>query len=217
MAGNEVKDKLLVVLGATGSQGGAVLRYFAKQPQHQGFHLRGVTRNRDSQSSMELRALGVEMVEADLDNRPALQKAFSGATHVFANTDSNRIIFDAIQHPEVLPEGKTPSTYAQEIEERFGMNIAIAAASTPTLQRIVWSSLASPKKWSDGRYTKVTMFDAKETIADMFGACPELRDKLSVIMIGFYTDNALRFPNLYAPQKVVSSSGPNLENILKPL
>ena len=204
MASNARKTKLLTVLGATGTQGGAVLRYFAQQPEHLGFHLRGVTRNRGSQLSKELHALGVEMVEADLNNLTALQQAFSGATHIFANTDSNRVIFDAVKNPKVLRNGQTPRTYAQEIEEQYGNTIAVAAAATQTLERLVWSSLVSPKKWSNGRYTNVTMFDAKEAIADLLQAQPELHGKLSVVMIGFYADNALRLPSLYAPQKVRS-------------
>ncbi|KAI9709464.1 MAG: hypothetical protein M1820_003224 [Bogoriella megaspora] len=201
MATDRNKDKLLVVLGATGTQGGAVLRFFANQPNHLGFRLRGISRNVASEASRSLQAIEVAMVETDLGNLESLQRAFSEATHIFANTDSNQLIFEAVKRPELLGEGQIPRTYAQEIEERYGSNIASAAASVPTLQRIVWSSLPSPKKWSNGRYLKVTMFDAKQTIADMLQSKPELCDKISTLMIGFYADNALRVPEFCAPQK----------------
>jgi uncharacterized protein YbjT (DUF2867 family) len=84
------QSKLLVVLGATGTQGGAVLRYFAQQRQQNqyghGFRLRGVTRNPDSQASQALQEFGVEMVKADLEDIDSIKRAFSGATHLFAIT-----------------------------------------------------------------------------------------------------------------------------------
>ena len=193
---------LLVVLAETGTQGGAVLRHFAKSAEKSGMQLRGITRNVSSEASRKLEALGVEMRSADINDVSSLKRNFEGATHVFATTDSNRLIFEAIQDPGILAVGETPRSYAQKIEMRQGANIAEAARSTGTLQRLVWSSLPSPKKWSNGRYTKVSMFDAKEDIADMFAADSELKDKLSVLLVGFYATNALGLPKLYGPLKV---------------
>lgn len=195
-------DNTLVVLGATGNQGNAVLRYFAEHHYAQNFNLRGVTRNTESEKSNELKRIGVEMVKADLDDIPSLKHAFSGATHIFATTDSNQLIFDAIRRPELLTDGQNPRSYARDIELAQGENIATAAASTTTLQRIVWSSLPSPKIWSNAKYSKVTMFDTKEDIAILLSKREELQDKLSVVLIGFYATNALAVPHLYGPQKV---------------
>ena len=142
------------------------------------------------------------MVKGDLDSLPSLQAAFSGATHIFATTDSNQNIFHAIRHPEVLSADKTPRSFAREEELVHGRNIADAAASTKTLQRLVWSSLPSPKKWSGGRFTKVTMFDTKDEIRGIMLAMPGLREKLSTLLIGFYATNALNVPLLYGPKKV---------------
>ncbi|KAI9667895.1 MAG: hypothetical protein M1821_000715 [Bathelium mastoideum] len=201
MAGAAPESRLLVVLGATGTQGGAVLRYFARQSSQLGFRLRGVTRNAGSKAAKDLQALGVDMVEADLEEPASLQRAFLGATHIFANTDSNQIIFNAIKNPQILGPGEDARTYAQKREMKMGENIANAAAATESLQRIVWSSLASPKKWTKGRYTKVTMFDAKEDIADLLKAKTELQDKLSILLVGFYAENAVRVPDVFAPKK----------------
>jgi len=93
-------NKILLVFGATGAQGGAVLRWFARRSD--GWTLRGLTRNTASQASQDLQALGVQMVQADNDDPTSLRDALSGATHVFANTDSNQHIFDAMQHLEKL-------------------------------------------------------------------------------------------------------------------
>lgn len=128
----------LVVLGATGNQGRAVLEHFAKHSF--GFSLRGITRNSQSKVAQELQRMGVDMVEADLEDLDSLCEAFSGATHIFATTDSNQNIFHAIQHPEVLEEGQTPRQFAREKELQQGKNIAEAASTTNSLQRV------SPKR-----------------------------------------------------------------------
>lgn len=202
MANENDNTNLLVVLGATGTQGGAVLRYFAQyQDSSIPFRLRGVTRNTDSAASKSLSELGIEMVAADLDDIDSLRHAFVRATHIFANTDSNTMMFDAMQHPEKMSPGQSPTEFATIIEKRYGMNIIEAAASTGTLKRIIWSGLASPKKWSNGRYTKVAMFDVKEEITEMFRARDELHGKLSVVMVGFYANDALKLPDVFAPRK----------------
>ncbi|KAF2170469.1 hypothetical protein M409DRAFT_64199 [Zasmidium cellare ATCC 36951] len=192
---------LLVVLGATGNQGKAVLRRYTESQLNPGMRLRGVTRNTESSTAKELQDLGIEMVCADLDDLPSLKAAFTGATHIFATTDSNRLIFEAIKQPHVLKEGQTPRFHARAIELRHGANIAEAAASVPGLQRILWSSLPSPKKWSQGRYSKVSMFDTKEDIYEILKSTPELQDKLSVLLVGFYATNALHVPDMYGPQR----------------
>lgn len=194
--------KLLVVLGATGNQGNAVLRYFASSLSKQRYKLRGVTRSIASDASKRLVELGVEMVEGDLDNLLSLQSAFSGATHIFANTDSSQLIFNAIKQPDLLAERQTPTSYAHDIELTRGRHIAEAAASIETLHRLVWSSISSPKKWSGGRYTTVSMWDVKEEISEILKSKAELQDKVSVLIVGIYATMPLKVPQMYAPQKV---------------
>lgn len=143
------------------------------------------------------------MVKADVTDISSLKEAFDGATHLFATTDSNQIIFDMIRHPEKLEgTGQTPRTYAKAIEEGLGRNIVDAAKEIGTLKRVVWSGLASPKKWSKGKYEEVTMWDCKEVIQEMFEAEEKLKGILGVLLIGFYLTNALSVPALYGPQKV---------------
>ena len=69
------------------------------------------------------------------------------------------------------------------------------------MERIIWSSIASPKKWSEGKYI-APVFDAKENIADKFWANAALKEKLSVLLVGFYVLNALHQPKFYCPSKV---------------
>jgi hypothetical protein len=205
MDSEAANDSLLVVLGATGNQGGAVLRHFAGLRGRNAMKLRGVTRDTLSDAARELAALGVEMWKADLNDVESLKNSFEGATYIFATTDSNHLIRHAIDNADILTEGETPGSYAERIEVSQGDNIAKAAGSTRSLRRIVWSGLPSPKKWSSGRCTKVTMFDAKENIADVLAAEPGLKGKLSIVLVGFYATNAIAVPDLYAPSKVGNS------------
>lgn len=65
--------KTVVVVGATGGQGGSVISALLGRP---GIHIRGITRNIHSPKAQTLAAKGVEMVTADLDNESTLAKAF---------------------------------------------------------------------------------------------------------------------------------------------
>lgn len=57
--------KLLTVFGATGKQGGALIKYVLKNPELSGlFELRGITRNKSKPAAVSLAGQGVEMIEA---------------------------------------------------------------------------------------------------------------------------------------------------------
>ncbi|KAK4501834.1 hypothetical protein PRZ48_007643 [Zasmidium cellare] len=201
MTDQAAKTNLLVVLGATGNQGSAVLKHFANDPSSHSYKLRGISRNINSDASKELAQLGIEVLQGELNDLASLKEAFSGATHIFANTDSNALIFNAISQPDILTEGQTALSYAHDMELAYGKNIADAAASTLTLQRLVWSGIPSPKKCSGGKYTKVSMWDVKEEISEVLYSKPELKGKVSTILVGIYATMPIKLPMLYAPQK----------------
>src|SRR5438876_2763537 len=71
--------KLIAVIGATGHQGGGVLRALQARGQ---FKVRALTRNPDKH-----RELAEEVVEADLDKPETLKAAFEGAHGVFLVTN----------------------------------------------------------------------------------------------------------------------------------
>lgn len=64
------------MLGATGAQGGAVVRALLES----GSTVRGVTRRTDSASARRLSAAGVEVVAADLSDETSVAQAFTGST-----------------------------------------------------------------------------------------------------------------------------------------
>ena len=74
--------KLIAVIGATGQQGGGVVRALQASGQ---FKVRALTRNPDKH-----RELAEEVVEADLNRPETLKAAFEGAHGVFLVTNCSR-------------------------------------------------------------------------------------------------------------------------------
>jgi uncharacterized protein YbjT (DUF2867 family) len=77
---NVKSDRIVLVTGATGKQGGAVVRSLVGK----GFTLRGVTRKPDREAANALKSLGIEIVRGDLDDADSLKAALSGSWGVFA-------------------------------------------------------------------------------------------------------------------------------------
>lgn len=76
------KKLSVVVVGATGKQGGAV----AKSLLDRGHEVRAVTRNSDSLKAKELGNAGATLITASLEETAALTRALEGATSLFAVT-----------------------------------------------------------------------------------------------------------------------------------
>ena len=73
-------DKLILVSGATGRQGGAVARELLSR----GYRVRGLTRNPDSERAQLLAGLGIEMVKGDFNDIESLNHATQGVYGVFS-------------------------------------------------------------------------------------------------------------------------------------
>jgi len=74
-------EKLILITGATGKQGGATLRHLAKRG---GFKLRAMTRKPESEAARAVATLGAEVVAGDLDDDASLARALEGAWGVYA-------------------------------------------------------------------------------------------------------------------------------------
>jgi len=77
---------VITVLGATGAQGGGVVRSLLC-PAQQRFAVRAVTRKPASPAARALAEAGADVVAADLDDPHTLRRAFEGAHGVFAVTN----------------------------------------------------------------------------------------------------------------------------------
>src|SRR5207244_10821302 len=76
-------DQTVLVTGATGRQGGAVIR----QMLPKGWKLRALTRKPDSPAGRELTRQGIEIVAGDLGDRASLGPALHGVYGVYSVQD----------------------------------------------------------------------------------------------------------------------------------
>ena len=83
-----MSSKLITVFGATGAQGGSVVRSLLRDRSGD-FKVRGITRNAASDAAKALAAQGVEVVQADGFNKDQLVGAFRGSWAAFVNTNSD--------------------------------------------------------------------------------------------------------------------------------
>ena len=77
-------SKLITVFGATGQQGGSVVRGLLA---HGGYKIRGVTRNPDGDKAKALQSQGVEIVKGNLDDQASIEAAIAGAYGVYLVTN----------------------------------------------------------------------------------------------------------------------------------
>lgn len=80
--------KTVAVFGATGSQGGAVVRSLLDN-QSKSFAVRAITRDPESKKSKDLAALGAEVVCADGWNVAEMTSVLEGCWAAFVNTNSD--------------------------------------------------------------------------------------------------------------------------------
>jgi hypothetical protein len=195
-------SKLLVVVGAAGAQGRAVINYF--QRHEPSWSIRGLTRTSQSKAALALASSGVEIIEANLNDVESLKSAFAGANFIFAYTDFAGIV----KGPEVMGKFQAGDLAAPigaesyKIEFQQGKNIAEAAAVVSELERLVWSALPHVKRLSGGKYTQVYHFDAKAEVFEYMLQVRELEGKVSAAHMGAFMTNAITGLDLFKLRKV---------------
>ena len=181
MASNE--GKTIVVVGATGRQGGQVVRHLLNQ----GWRVRGLTRKPESKKAAELKALGAEVVRADLDDGASLEAAFADAYGLYT-----------IQIPV---SGKI------EVEINQGRNVAQAAKKTG-IRHIVYGSAGL----GGNRKTGIEQWDAKEEITQiMYGLGLPLTRLRPLAFMELMTDPS------YYPSSSTWYVWPRLSGINRPI
>jgi uncharacterized protein YbjT (DUF2867 family) len=130
-------DHPILVTGATGQQGGAVLRHLRRQ----GFAVRALTRDVHSPAARTLVATGVAVVQGDFEDRASLARALDGASGAYA-------VQTPFQHGGV------------EGELRQGLAFA-DAANAAGIQHLVYSSVGSAE-----RQTGIPHFESKYQIEE---------------------------------------------------
>ncbi|KAJ5595423.1 uncharacterized protein N7459_001631 [Penicillium hispanicum] len=204
---------LLVVLGATGNQGGSVVAHFLSLSPSP-YALRAVTRNPSSTKAVSLASQGVEVVAGDFDNPQSLDAALTGASVIFSVTDFLQSMMNPSLREAAAASGTSPGFYIRDHEAQQNKNIIDAAAKVSTLERFIYSSLPGMDKLSGGKYTHVYHCDSK-AIAEEYGRStyPDLWAKTSVFYAGFYLENfvgearGLFCPSLNKETDILVASG----------
>ncbi|MGQ8335072.1 NmrA/HSCARG family protein [Sunxiuqinia sp. A32] len=176
--------KIIAVVGATGAQGGGLVRAILNDTSGE-FSARAITRNANSDKAKALSALGAEVVEADVENKESLAKAFNGAYGAYCVT-----FF--WEH------------FSPEKEMAHAKNMA-EAATEAGVKHVIWSTLEDTRKFvsldDDHLPTlmekyKVPHFDAKGESNAFFvnSGIP-----YTLLHTSFYWDNFIYFG--MGPQK----------------
>ncbi|KAL4899368.1 hypothetical protein BDW74DRAFT_115790 [Aspergillus multicolor] len=138
--------KTIVVVGATGQQGGSVISAILSSPTLSNeYTIRGTTRDPKKPAAQDLINKGVEIVPADINDLSSLVAAFSGASIIFAN---NITIYDG-------------HTKEHEISQGRAMADAAVAAGVPA---IIYSTLPHAGDISDGKLRHMGHFDGKAEV-----------------------------------------------------
>jgi len=123
------EKKIIAVVGATGAQGGGLVRAILADPDGP-FSARALTRNAGSDRARALASQGVEVIEADLDDETSVRKAFDGAYGAFVVTN-----FWAQRTPE---QERVRTRAEMELDQAAA---AARAAKDTELRHVVWSTL----------------------------------------------------------------------------
>lgn len=173
----------IAVVGATGSQGGGLVRAALTDGQ---FAVRALTRDPSSEKSAALAAAGAQVVAADLDDPASLDRAFDGAHGVFVVTN---------YWAPPSPEQEAQRSRAER--ELAQARTAAQAARRAGVGHVVWSTLEDTR----GRFRrdadipdvegyKVPHFDAKAEADAFFADVPTTYLRTTL----FYENFADSFP-----------------------
>ncbi|KAL6922152.1 hypothetical protein ACHAP8_003621 [Fusarium lateritium] len=184
-------SKFIIILGATGNQGGSVAESFLSEPD---WKVRAITRNTKSSKAQALSSKGAQVVQADIDEPSTLVAAFEGANAIFAVSDFWGLYGDPANKSRAK-SGQPLNEWAAEHEEQQLKNVINAASQVPTLERFILSSLSNAEKWSKGKYTRVYHFDGKARAAKYIPKThPDLWAKTSIFQAGLFLSNFIQLP-----------------------
>lgn len=170
--------KIITVFGATGAQGGGLVRSILNDPNSE-FAVRAVTRDINTDKAKELAAMGAEVVAADIDDPESVKQAMKGAYGAYCVT-----FFWA--------------HFSAEKEMAHAKYMA-EAAKAEGLKHVIWSTLEDTRLYiplSDDRMPtlhekyKVPHFDAKGEANHFF---TDADVPVTFLHASFYWENMIYF------------------------
>ena len=172
-----MSKKTIAVVGATGAQGGGLVRAILADPSG-GYAARAVTRDPASDKAKALAQQGAEVVAANVDDKAALRRAFDGAHGAFCVT----FFWNHFSPEKEQAEARAMAEAAKDA----GVKHVVWSTLEDTRQRVPLSDDRLPTLM--GKY-KVPHFDAKGE-ADAFFR--ELTPA-TCLRTSFYWDNLIHF------------------------
>ncbi len=170
--------KTIAVIGATGAQGGGLVRAILNDPDG-GFAARVLTRDVNSAKAQAFAKLGAEVVAVDVDDAESLKKALEGAYGAYCVT----FFWDHFSTEKEMAQAKSMA----------------AAAKVAGLRHVIWSTLEDTRHWIplnddrmptlQGKY-KVPHFDAKGESNHFF---TDAGVPTTFLLTSFYWDNFIHF------------------------
>lgn len=173
-----MQKKIIAVAGATGAQGGGLVRAILADPSG-GFAVRALTRDTASAKAKELARLGAEVVAANIDDAASLKQAFQGAHGAYCVT----FFWDHFSPEREMAQARAMAQ----------------AARDAGLSHVIWSTLEDSRRFVpledtrmptlQGKY-KVPHFDAKGESDHFFS---ELGAPTTFLLTSFYWENLIYF------------------------
>lgn len=170
--------KVIAVLGATGAQGGGLVRAILNDKSGE-FSVRALTRDLNSAKAKALTAMGAEVVAVDVDNYESLRSAFKDAYGVYAVT----FFWEHFSAEKEIAQVESIAKAAKEAD----------------VKHIIWSTLEDTRNWIpledkrmptlQGKY-KVPHFDSKGSSDKFF---TELDLPVTFLLTTFYWENFIYF------------------------
>lgn len=172
------KKKIIAVVGATGAQGGGLVRSILEDKGGP-FAARALTRDPGSAKAKALAAQGAEVIAADLDDAASLEKAFAGAHGAYCLTN----FWEHFSPEKELAQADTMAR----------------ATKRAGVEHVIWSTLEDTRRWVPldddrmptlmGKY-KVPHLDAKGEADEIFRASGA---PTTCLRTSFYWDNLIHF------------------------
>ena len=132
-------DRTVLVTGATGRQGGAVIRHMLPK----GWKLRALTRNPDGHEAQALASQGIEVMRGDLEDPDSIARAAIGAYGIYSVQD-----FWAVGAKREVQQGKNVANAAKKAEIKHFVYSSVGGAERKT-QIPHWES-----KWEVENYIR---------------------------------------------------------------
>ncbi|KAL1594337.1 hypothetical protein SLS60_010097 [Paraconiothyrium brasiliense] len=157
----------IVVFGATGKQGGSVVKTILADPKTAAkYHVKAVTRDTTKESAQKLKELGAEVVSADLNAPETIAPVLKGAYGVFSVTN----FLEKMDAAPEITQGKAVAD----------------AAKAEGVQHLVWSSLLNTTKLTNGKLTNIHHFDSKAQVEEYIR---ELGIPATFFLAGYFMSN----------------------------